>query len=579
MYFCIIVCWGTAIARGWLGAYGGIDIKIENYWIMKYLKLVTATAALALAVAPSFGQTKSFKLGQWIEIQNAILKELNQSYVDSLPLDRIEKVGIEAMLENLDPYTMYVPEEDNEDFEFMIGKTYGGIGAIIYKPTKESNVVINEPYMDSPAYKAGLRCGDEIVAIDGTGVHGFDASGATSRMKGKPGTSVVFDVKKLRGGDGWNAGDTVKVTLVRERIHLPDVEYAGMVNDTTGYILQTGFTENVSADVRNAYFKLKKQGMKQLVLDLRGNGGGLMSEAINIVSLFVPKGTLVMSSKGNSDDSKREYRTVTEPVDTQIPIIVLVDSGTASSSEIISGAFQDLDRATILGRRTYGKGLVQSVRPLPYNGQLKVTTAKYYTPSGRCVQAIDYSHRNSDGSVGYIPDSLTHKFFTAHGRPVRDGGGITPDDTLKVREYSRLVFSLVLNGVIDRYSLEFARKHESIPALEDFHFSDADYADFIEFAKGQTFDYRSNAKTLYDQMKKELEKDGMAESMKAELDALGKRIDIEKEEFLRMKKAEIIPFIEEEIATRYYYQEAGVKIRLRYDDQLREALGKPRVKF
>lgn len=546
---------------------------------MKYLKLVTATAALALAVAPSFGQTKSFKLGQWIEIQNAILKELNQSYVDSLPLDRIEKVGIEAMLENLDPYTMYVSEEDNEDFEFMIGKTYGGIGAIIYKPTKESNVVINEPYMNSPAYKAGLRCGDEIVAIDGIGVHGFDASGATSRMKGKPGTSVVFDVKKLRGGDGWNAGDTVKVTLVRERIHLPDVEYAGMVNDTTGYILQTGFTENVSADVRNAYFKLKKQGMKQLVLDLRGNGGGLMSEAINIVSLFVPKGTLVMSSKGNSDDSKREYRTVTEPVDTQIPIIVLVDSGTASSSEIISGAFQDLDRATILGRRTYGKGLVQSVRPLPYNGQLKVTTAKYYTPSGRCVQAIDYSHRNSDGSVGYIPDSLTHKFFTAHGRPVRDGGGITPDDTLKVREYSRLVFSLVLNGVIDRYSLEFARKHESIPALEDFHFSDADYADFIEFAKGQTFDYRSSAKTLYDQMKKELEKDGMAESMKAELDALGKRIDIEKEEFLRMKKAEIIPFIEEEIATRYYYQEAGVKIRLRYDDQLREALGKPRVKF
>lgn len=558
---------------------GGIDINIENYWIMKYLKLVAATAAFALTFIPSFGQTKSFKLGQWIEIQNAILKELNQSYVDSLPLDRIEKVGIEAMLENLDPYTMYVPEEDNEDFEFMIGKTYGGIGAIIYKPTKESNVVINEPYMNSPAYKAGLRCGDEIVAIDGTGVNGFDASGATSRMKGKPGTSVVFDVKKLRGGDGWNAGDTVKVTVVRERIHLPDVEYAGMVNDTTGYILQTGFTENVSADVRNAYFKLKKQGMKQLVLDLRGNGGGLMSEAINIVSLFVPKGTLVMSSKGNSDDSKREYRTVTEPVDTQIPIIVLVDSGTASSSEIISGAFQDLDRATILGRRTYGKGLVQSVRPLPYNGQLKVTTAKYYTPSGRCVQAIDYSHRNSDGSVGYIPDSLTHKFFTAHGRPVRDGGGITPDDTLKVREYSRLVFSLVLNGVIDRYSLEFARKHESIPALEDFHFSDADYSDFIEFAKGQTFDYRSNAKTLYDQMKKELEKDGMAESMKAELDALGKRIDIEKEEFLRMKKAEIIPFIEEEIATRYYYQEAGVKIRLRYDDQLREALGKPRVKF
>ena len=238
-------------------------------------------------------------------------------------------------------------------------------------------------------------------------------------MKGKPGTPVVFSVKKLRGGEGWQAGDTVKVTVVRERIHLPDVEYAGMINDTTGYILQTGFTENVSGDVRNAYFKLKKQGMKQLVLDLRGNGGGLMNEAVNIVSLFVPKGSLVVSSKGNANVPRQEFRTTTEPVDTEIPIIVLVDSGTASSSEIVSGAFQDLDRATIMGRRTYGKGLVQSVRPLPYNGQLKVTTAKYYTPSGRCIQAIDYSHRNEDGSVGHIPDSLTHKFYTAHGSPCR----------------------------------------------------------------------------------------------------------------------------------------------------------------
>ena len=546
--------------------------------IMNHSKLWIAAAALIMSAAPAVAQSKSFKLGQWVEIQNAILKELNKSYVDSLPLDRIEKAGIGAMLEELDPYTMYVPEEDNEDFEFMIGKTYGGIGAIIYKPDKESNVVINEPYMNSPAYKAGLKCGDEIVAIDGVSVTGLDASGATSRMKGKPGTSVVFDVKKLRGGDGWNAGDTVKVTVVRERIHLPDVEYAGMVNDTTGYILQTGFTDNVSGDVRNAYYKLKKQGMKQLVLDLRGNGGGLMQEAVNIVSLFVPKGSLVVSSKGNGNVPRQEYRTVTEPVDTEIPIIVLVDSGTASSSEIVSGAFQDLDRATIMGSRTYGKGLVQSVRPLPYNGQLKVTTAKYYTPSGRCIQAIDYSHRNEDGSVGHIPDSLTHQFFTAHGRPVRDGGGITPDDTLTTKVYSRLVYSLVLNGIIDRYSLEYARKHESIPALEDFHFSDADYADFIEYAKGQKFDYRSGAKTYFDQMKKELEKDGMADSMKEQLDALGKSLDIEKEQFLIMKKDEIIPFIEEEIATRYYYQEAGIQIRLRYDTQLHEALGKPLVK-
>lgn len=304
-----------------------------------------------------------------------------------------------------------------------------------------------------------------------------------------------------------------------------------------------------------------------------------MQEAVNIVSLFVPKGSLVVSSKGNANDTRHEFRTVTDPVDTEIPIIVLVDSGSASSSEIVSGAFQDLDRATIMGSRTYGKGLVQSVRPMPYNGQLKITTAKYYTPSGRCIQAIDYSHRNEDGSVGHIPDSLTHEFKTAHGRSVRDGGGIMPDDTLTSTRYSRLVFSLVLNGIIDQYALDYARRHESIPALEDFHFSDADYADFVEFAKTKKFDYRSGAKTLFDQMKKELVRDGMDNNMKEQLDALEKCINIEKADFLNMKKDEIIPFIEEEIAVRYYYQEAGVRVRLRYDKQLKEALTKKLIEI
>ncbi len=531
-----------------------------------------------LLCTSSHGQSKSFRLGQWVEVRNAILKELNRSYVDSLPLDRIEMAGIEAMLGSLDPYTMYVPEEDNEDFEFLIGKTYGGIGAIIYKPSKESNVVINEPYMSSPAYEGGLRCGDEIVAIDGKTVIGLDASEATARMKGTPGTEVKFRVKKLWGGESWQPGDTVDVTITRRKIHLPDVEYAGMVNDTTGYILQTGFTDNVSESVRSAYFKLKALGMKKLVLDLRGNGGGLMQEAVNIVGLFVPKGSLVVSSKGNSESSRMEFRTMTEPVDVEIPIVVLVDSGTASSSEIVSGAFQDLDRATVMGRRTYGKGLVQSVRPLPYNGQLKVTTAKYYTPSGRCIQAIDYSRRNEDGSVGHIPDSLTREFRTAHGRTVRDGGGITPDDTLAGREYSRIVYSLVINGIIDRYALDYARRHESIPALDEFRVGDAEYADFVRYAKGQEFDYRSGAKTLFDQMKKELQKDGMAEEMQSELDALEKSLDIGKEKFLNMKRDEIVPFIEEEIATRYYYQEGGIKVRLRYDTQLHSALEKPLIK-
>ncbi len=541
------------------------------------MKKYLLAAFAVFAFSPAFAQSAGFRLGKWTEIQNAIIKELNRSYVDSLPIDRIQRAGVDAMLESLDPYTIYVPEEDNEDFEFMIGKTYGGIGAIIYKPDTESNVIINEPYADSPAANAGLRCGDEIVSIDGKTVKGLKADEATSRMKGNPGTTVVFGVKKAFGGDGWKQGDTVEVRIVRQRIHLPDVEYAGMLNDTTGYILQTGFTERVSEDVRNAYLKLKAQGMKKLVLDLRGNGGGLLQEAVNIVSLFVPKGSVVVSSRGNENHPEEVFRTMREPVDTEIPIVVLVDSGTASSSEIVSGAFQDLDRATILGSRTYGKGLVQSVRPLPYNGQLKVTTAKYYTPSGRCIQAIDYSHRNEDGSVGHIPDSLTKEFRTAHGRPVRDGGGITPDDTLTFRSYSRLVYSLVLGGIVDQYALDYGRRHESIAALDDFHFSDADYEDFIQFAMGKKFDYRSGARALYDQMKRELDRDGMSDSMKDEIEALGKKLEIEKRDFLLLKKDEIIPFIEEEIAVRYYFQEAGVKVRLRYDTALKEALTKPLI--
>ena len=529
------------------------------------ITLFIALAAVSFVAESLSAQSQSFKLGKWTEINNALLKELNRSYVDSLPLDRIMRAGVDAMLEELDPYTVYIPEEENEDLQMMMSNTYGGIGAVIHK-RKGENVIINEPYAGSPAQKYGLVCGDEIIAIDGFPTKGLESKESSDRMKGKPGTKVVFTVRKVR------TGDTLDVEIVRERIHLPDVEYAGMLDDTTGYILQSGFTENVSGEVREKFLELKKQGMKRLVLDLRGNGGGLMSEAVNILSLFVPKGSLVVTSKGNTPELYREYRTVNEPVDTEIPIIVMIDSGSASSSEIVAGAFQDLDRATIMGKRSYGKGLVQSILPMPYNGQVKVTTAKYYTPSGRCVQAIDYSNRNEDGSVGHIPDSLTKEFRTVSGRIVRDGGGITPDVDVPVQSYSRLVYSLVLGGIIDQYAIDFARRHDSIPAIDDFHYSDEDFEDFIRFAKTQDFDYRSSAKTLYDQMKKELEKDGLADSMSSELEALGKALEMDKERFIRLKKDEIVPFIEEEIAVRYWFQEAGVKVRLRYDEQLKKAL-------
>ena len=538
--------------------------------------ILAVLTALTVSVTAS-AQSKSFSLGKWVELHNAILKELNRSYVDSLEVGRIAREGVDAMLEALDPYTVYVPEEEQEDFQMMLSNTYGGIGAVIYKADVNGNVLINEPYADSPAAKAGLRCGDEIETIDGETTHGLTSQQCSDKMRGKPGTQVVFRVKKLRGGPTWKAGEVIEIPVTRERIALPSIEYVDMINDQDGYILMTKFTDGVGQGIRDAYNTLKKKGMKRLVLDLRSNGGGLMSEAVNIVSLFVPKGSVVVTSKGRAAGTEQVYKTTTDPVDLEIPIVVLVDSGSASASEIVSGALQDLDRATIIGTRTYGKGLVQSIRPLPYDGQLKVTTAKYYTPSGRCVQAIDYSHRNEDGSVGHIPDSLTHEFKTLHGRTVRDGGGITPDFEVKGHKYSRLTYSLVLNGIVDQYAMKYVREHEALPTVEDFHFNA--YDDFVAFAKDKEFDYRSSARALFDEMKKTLADDGLTEAMSAELAAMEKSLDMDKETFLRLKKDEIVPFIEEEIAVRYWFQQAGIKVRLRYDDQLTESLTKPAISW
>ena len=515
-------------------------------------------------------QSKSFSMAKWVEVYNSILKELNRSYVDSLEVGRIQRAAIDAMLSSLDPYTLYVPQEEQEDFQMMLTNTYGGIGAVIYKPDVNGNVLINEPYEGSPAAKAGIRCGDEVLAIDGVSTHGLTSAESSDRMRGKPGTTVVLTIKKLRG-------ETVDVPVVRERISLPSVEYVGMLNEADGYVLLEKFTDGVGQNIRDAYHELKAQGMKRLVLDLRGNGGGLMNEAVNIVSLFVPRGSVVVTAKGRAAGSEQVYKTTTDPVDTEIPIVVLVDSGSASASEIVSGALQDYDRATIVGTRTYGKGLVQSIRPLPYDGQLKVTTAKYYTPSGRCVQAIDYSRRNEDGSVGFIPDSLTHEFTTAHGRKVRDGGGITPDFTVKGQKYSRLTYSLVLGGIVEQYALKYVQEHESIPAVEDFHYNE--FEDFVAYAQDKEFDYRSSARALFDEMKKTLAEDGLTEAVSAELSALEKSLDMDKATFLRLKKDEIIPFIEEEIAVRYYFQRAGIQIRLRYDTQLHESLKQPAISW
>lgn len=487
---------------------------------------ISAAFLFVAVVSISYAQSKDFRLGRWIEIQNAIIKELDKSYVDTLPITKMERASIDAMLSQLDPYTVYVPEDEVEDFSLMIGGIYGGIGAIIYKPEGE-NVYINEPYDGSPCLKSGLESGDQILKINGEDVKPLDSKACSEKMKGQPGSVVEFLVKKV------NTSDTLKVKVRRELIHLPDIKYAGMIAPKTGYILQTGFTEGVADTMRVKVNQLKAQGMEKLILDLRGNGGGLLKEAVEIVSIFVPENSLVVTSRDRDGKDVEVYRTQKAPLAEKMKLVVLVDGGSASSSEIVSGALQDLDRATIMGTRTFGKGLVQSVRPLPFGGQLKLTVAKYYTPSGRCVQAIDYSHRNPDGSVGYIPDSLTHEFKTVSGRIVRDGGGITPDVQIESPKYDDIVYSLVMSGLVDQYALHYKTTHSSIAPADEFQFDEFD--DFISYILPfVTEEAAENVKTL--------------------------------------DHSQIKPFIEEEIIVRYYGQHEANKQRLKYDTQLQQAL-------
>lgn len=511
-------------------------------------------------------QSADFNVAKSLEIQNNILKELVNGFVDSVSVEKLVNTGINAMLGSLDPYTEYIPEEDEQNIELLTTATYGGIGAII-KKLDTTGVIISQPYIGSPAVKYGLEPGDVILEIDGEDVLPLNAEECSSKMKGEPGTSVRFLVRKGR------SGKTQQLEVVRERIHIPDVSYSGILKDTIGYIKIDGFTVNGSEDVRKAVVSLKEKGAKRLILDLRGNGGGLLDEAVEIVSLFVPKGTLIVTQKGRINvGADMEYRTKSEPVDTLIPLMVLVNSGSASSSEIVTGAVQDLDRGLVAGTRTYGKGLVQAIRPVGYNGTMKMTIAKYYTPSGRCVQAIDYSHRNSDGSVGYVPDSLKKAFKTRLGRTVYDGGGITPDSVITSTPYSRIAVSLVMNDIINDYAIKFYTEHASIPPVRDFSLTDEQYGDFVKYAVSRDFDSRSGAQVLMEDLLKSAKQEELDEYIKAEAEALKSKLSISKEQMLLLKKDEIQPLVEEEIANKYYFTPGRVEAIIKSDSQLQKAV-------
>lgn len=516
---------------------------------MKRFVVVFAVAALMFGPQyASYAQSRDFKLGKGLEIEYAVLRELAASYVDTVDFEKMLVKGVQEMLATLDPYTVYITEDEEEDFELMTTGNYGGVGAIIRKLPGEG-VKIIEPYEGSPASKFGLQPGDVIVEIDGMPVFDETSQQSSDRMKGQPGTEVRFKVVKGR------TKDTVNITVVRERIHVSDLTYAGMYQDSVGYISISGFTDKLSSEVRGAMTALKQAGAKQMILDLRGNGGGVMEEAIKMVSLFVPKGTMVVSSKGRDGADERKYFSADAPVDTVMPLLVMVNGESASASEITAGAIKDLGRGTIAGTRTFGKGLIQSIRPMPYSTRMKLTTGRYYTPSGRCVQAIDYSKRHEDGTVERDAD-----------------GGIAPDIEVESKAYSRPMVSLIYNDILGSYAIEYFKAHESIPAPEDFHLTDKEYEDFVAYASEQDFDARSSAQTALDALIKAAKQEDLYDLYKDEIEALSAKVNMDKTQMLKAKKDEIKGVLETEIATCYYFARASVPVSFRYDVQLREAV-------
>jgi len=512
-----------------------------------------------------FAQSKDFKAAQSLDIFHSILRELSLFYVDTVQIEKIVEKGINGMLEDLDPYTEYLPEEVADDFDFMTTGQYGGMGALIRKVP--NGVQISEPYQGFPADKAGLVAGDIIIEIDGKSTKDMDLVTASSSLKGVAGSSLTLKVIKLRGGN------TETYSLIRERVHISDITYAGMLSDGIGYIRVSSFTREGSRDFKNAFLSLQKTGsLQKLVIDVRSNGGGLLDEAVNMVSLFVPRGTEIVAARGRIKEFESVYKTKDEPLDTQIPIVVLVNSVSASAAEILAGSLQDLDRAVIIGTRTFGKGLVQSVRDLGYNARLKITTAKYYIPSGRCIQAIDYSHRNEDGSVGHIPDSLMKPFTTKNGRAVRDGGGIMPDIKSEPHTYAKITYDIASRDILRDYSIQYYAKHETISSPEEFLLTDEEYNDFVNFAASKEFDDRTNTEILLERLIAAIKDERLYDETKDKLDALQKEINHNKTEKLTRFRSELQQLLENEICARYYYDQGRFRSLLRNDKQANEAI-------
>lgn len=533
----------------------------------KYLKpLFLFIILLAFSLTELQAQNgDEFEISKNLDIFSTLYKEINSNYVDEINHGDLMQKGIEAMLDELDPYTTFIPESKIEDYKLMTTGEYGGMGALIHK--EKGYVVVSEPYKGFPADKTGLLAGDKILAINGASMKGKSTSEASELLKGQPGTKVTLKIERP------GQEKPIETEILREEIKIDHVPYYGMINDTLGYIKLTGFTRNIWREVKKAFVDLKdNRNMKGLVFDVRGNGGGLLQESVNIVNLFIDKGETVVKTKGKLAMKNQTHKTSMQPIDTDMPLVVLVNESSASASEILAGAIQDLDRGVVVGQRTFGKGLVQNVVPLSYNSRLKVTVAKYYIPSGRCIQAIDYSHKDEDGFFTKIPDSVTTAFTTRNNRSVYDGGGIQPDIELEPRRMSKLTGKLYTDFMIFDYATQFYLNHKKVPEPQDFVVNDTLFNDFTTYVISKDFSYTTETEKELKELKEKARKEKYFEHIEKVFIELQDRLADNKRDDLIKFQDEISPILKQELVTRYYYREGRIKSTLSDDPEIKEAI-------
>ena len=540
----------------------------------KFLNRRNGVLLAAVLVAVAFFSFKSgdycnFQIAKNLDTFNSIVKELDMFYVDTLDPNKTVREGIDYMLSSLDPYTEYYPEDDQAELQQMLNASFGGIGSLITYNQKLKRSMIAEPFEGTPAAKVGLKAGDILMEIDGKDLAGKNNQEVSQMLRGAVGTSFKLKVERPDEKGGTRP---LEFDIVRQTIQTPMIPYDTIFNKNVGYINLSTFSGTPSKDFKKTFLKLKKEGITSLVIDLRGNGGGRLEEAVEIANFFLPRGKVIVTTKGKTKQASNTYKTLREPLDLDIPITVLVNGATASASEILSGAFQDFDRAVIVGSRTFGKGLVQTTRPLPYGGVMKLTTSKYYIPSGRCVQAIYYKHRNEDGSVGTIPDSLTTVFHTAAGREVRDGGGVMPDIEVKQEKLPNILFYLVRDNLIFDYATQYCLKHPSIPSPQEFKVTDADYNDFKAMVKKADFKYDQQSEKIMKTLKEAAKFEGYLDEASEEIKALEKKLTHNLDRDLDYFSKDIRSMIADEIIKRYYYTRGGIIQQLKDDDGLQAAL-------